>query len=366
MFIWDFDLQTVLSVALLLPFSGAIFVLLLSYLQRHQQRADAQAALLEPLLAQAPIGFLLFDDRKKLLNCNSTARTLLLMPAESLALPNRHWATLLQQDLQTGGRYRTVEIAETQDSQDHPARVVRWWINHNELLTLVLLMDMTTELQAEQAASRLLSDLSHELRTPLATQLTHLEVLSLPDIAEEVRQQSLSFMKDETQRLVRMSNRTLELGRLQSGAPAEPKAVDLRPLVQRVVAQMQVEAAAQAVQIALDLEELLPPIVGDSDQLQQVFLNLLDNALKYGEQKSRVIVTIQRCTTNQEPLHIRRAGSNQTTGSGLGLAMVREILHKHNSQLEIISQTTGDERGTTVTFLLPVMIEDDRGQVANA
>jgi len=161
MFIWDFDLQTVLSVALLLPFSGAIFVLLLSYLQRHQQRADAQAALLEPLLAQAPIGFLLFDDRKKLLNCNSTARTLLLMPAESLALPNRHWATLLQQDLQTGGRYRTVEIAETQDSQDHPARVVRWWINHNELLTLVLLMDMTTELQAEQAASRLLSDLSH-------------------------------------------------------------------------------------------------------------------------------------------------------------------------------------------------------------
>ena len=379
MFLWTFDLRALLFIVLLLPLAGALLTLLMARLQRRRRQAADQAALLEPLFAQAPSGLLLFDDAHHLLQINDMARRLLQIPASATVLPDARWARLLQKDLQEVGRYRTVELAlhDSDDSDSGETSIVRWWITHQQHHSLVLLFDITTEQRAEQSAHRLLSDLSHELRTPLATLLTHIEVLSLPNIADEVRQQSRRFMKDEIQRLVRMSNRTLELGQLQSSASFEPMLVALQPLVESIVSQMQVAVAAKDGRITIEADESLPPVPGDPDQLRQVFLNLLDNAIKYGENGNGIAVAIQRtengivCTVRDSGPGIAvehlphlerrfyRAAPSNVDGSGLGLAMVREILRRHNSQLKITSQTTGDERGTTMRFILPVFDEEE-------
>lgn len=384
MFVWTFDLRMLLLIVLLLPVAGAFFALSLVRLQQRRRQVDEQVALLGALFDRAPVGLLLFGDRENLLHANGVASRFLRLPAATIELPETRWARLLRTDLHEAGRYRTVELSLAEatngalDGADSAEmRVVRWWITHRGRLTLVLLFDITNEQRAEQSANRLLSDLSHELRTPLATLLTHLEVLALPALSEEVRAQSLHFMRDEVQRLVRMSNRTLELGQLQSSAPFEPQQVDLVAVAESVVAQMAVEAAAKDGRITLEADDSLPPVAGDPDQLRQVLLNLLDNAIKYGGNGNRIVVSLGQggsgrgaggvvCTVRDggpgiAPEHLPhlerrfyRGAPSNVAGSGLGLSMVREILRRHNSQLELSSQTAGDERGTTARFVLPL------------
>lgn len=370
MFVWTYDLRTLLFGILLLPLLGALLAVLVIRLRQRNRKADYQAHLLDPLLANAPIGSLLFNKAGDLLRANALARTLLTLEPNANKLPEARWAHLLQIDLETEGRYRTIELPIGNDKEGDASRLVRWWITNHDGLIMVLLFDITNEQRAEQSANRLLSDLSHELRTPLATLLTHIEVLSLPDIADDVQRQSLQFMKGETERLVRMSNRTLELGRLQASTSIEPQPVDLHAVVQTAVSQMQVEAAANGSTITIEADDALPNIWGDADQLHQVLLNLIDNAVKYGGSHNRIIVALRQtdgaisCSVRDRGPGIAdqhlpnlerryyRAAPADIDGSGLGLAMVREILRRHNSQLELSSQADGDERGTSATFVL--------------
>ncbi|MEM7134887.1 MAG: ATP-binding protein [Chloroflexota bacterium] len=375
---WTLELRATLFILLMLPLLGASFALSVSWLRKHRHQVKEQVGLLQSLFYQAPVGLLIFNRAYTLLSINENACHLLQIPSQAVTLPDTPWANLLHQDLQEANRYRTLEVEPGDQNQNGDDRVViRWWITHHQNLVLVLLFDMTNEEQAEHAANRLLSDLSHELRTPLATILTHLQVLSLPDMSDQVREQSIQFMKDETQRLVRMSNRTLELGQLQANSSFLPKNVALKPLIEGAVSQMQVEAVAKDTRIVMELADSLPFVLGDPDQLHQVLLNLLDNAIKYGETSNRngpdnrILISLRRVEKGvacimqdrgpgipEEHLpylerRYYRAGSSNIAGSGLGLSMVREILHRHKSQLEITSRTKGSERGTTVRFTLP-------------
>lgn len=368
MFAQTYDLRTLLFGILLLPILGALVAVLIIQLRQRIRKTVRQANLLDPLLAKAPIGALLFNAKGDLLQRNELANALFSLKTNNL--PDTQWAHLLQDDLQTDGRYRTIEITtgELTADDETPPRLIRWWIAHHDGLRMALLFDITNEQRAEQSANQLLSDLSHELRTPLATLLTHIEVLGLPDIADDVQKQSLQFMKGETERLVRMSNRTLELGRIQTSTSLEPQPVDLTALVEATVSQMQVEAAAANATITIEADDALPHTLGDADQLRQVLINLIDNAIKYGG--NRIVVSLRQSANaitcairdngsgipaqqipNLQRRYVRAAPAD-VEGSGLGLAMVHEILRRHNSQLQMNSQTEGSERGTTVTFTL--------------
>lgn len=381
MFLATLDLQTVLFGLLLLPIGGALLMAVFMRARRRQRRAMEQASLLTMLFSQAPFGLLQLDQRHQVVAANDQAKHLLGLEADDSELPDQPWRDLLVADLSENGRYRTVEINSSNDRDEgqsiDAARVVRWWVRTQEQGAVVALFDLTNEQGAEQRANRLLSDLSHELRTPLATLMTHLEVLSLPELTSEVHQQSIGFMKDETNRLSRLSNRTLELGRLQASVAIEPQSVEIDTLAESVASQMQIEAAARESHIHTEADDELPPVWGDPDQLRQVFLNLLDNAIKYGGENNRIVVSLHRsptgvvCTIQDSGPGISsehlanlekryyRAASQTIPGSGLGLAMVREILRRHNSKLEISSRVDGAQRGTEMRFVLAV-VEDGR------
>ncbi len=129
-----------------------------------------------------------------------------------------------------------------------------------EEFDLVFLLDVTSQQQSEEAARSLVNDLSHELRTPLATILTHLEVLSIPRISEEIRGQSLHLLKVETQRMSRLVQLMLELGRLETSTEVERRPVDMVALVEELVGQISPRAKERGIGISFDADTPLPMV----------------------------------------------------------------------------------------------------------
>lgn len=305
---------------------------------------------------------------------NPYACRLLHLADGARALPDADWTPLLDADRaaarqETGvpgvGRYRTVTFASGQTA--------RWWVfPWDEGLSrrdFVFLLDVTAQQRTEQAGRALINDLGHELRTPIATILTHLEILGLSDVGQEVQQQSLTFAKDEAQRMARLLNDMLELGRLETAPEFPRRPVDLVALVEDVVLQSTPRAVERQMALALEADSPLPFVPANADRLRQVLLNLLDNAFKYARPGDHVTVSLRRTESGIEcavcdtgpgipPEHLPhiarrfyRAAPKGVEGSGLGLSLVAEILRRHESEL-LIESSSPDGTGACVKFVL--------------
>lgn len=218
------------------------------------------------------------------------------------------------------------------------------------------------------SSGRLLNDLSHELRTPLATLLTHAEVLHLPNLAPEARDQSIELVRAEGRRMSRLLNLMLDLGRLEVAGELPLRPVDFGWLAREAAEQMREALESHGLRLTLEIDPALPQVPGDADRLRQVLLNLLDNTVKHCRPGDAVQVQVTReanglrcavCDSGPgiPPQHLPhlterfyRAAPQAVEGSGLGLALVDEILRRHGSRLEITSKTEWDVEITNMPF----------------
>ncbi len=326
-------------------------------------------AALHAVLEHAPFGWLVLESAERYVYANEYARRLLELQAPSGPVPAVEWGFLLdddRSDVRRGrapeGRYRVLRLPS--------GRAVRWWLMSGQRWDYLFLLDVTSHYEAEEARIQLFADLSHELRTPVGAILTHLEILCLPDIPKETKAQSLHLLRAEARRLARMVHLMLELGRLETSPEIDRRPVDLVDLAERAISTLASQAEERNIRFSLEADSPIPTIWGDPDRLMQVFLNLLDNVLKHCRPGDRAAVLLRRmedgvlCAVQDtgpgipaEHLpHITRrfyrAAKQEVEGSGLGLALVQEILRRHGSRLEISSRTEG-ETGTCVQFILP-------------
>jgi two-component system phosphate regulon sensor histidine kinase PhoR len=368
-----------------------VIVMAVALLGQGQPGRRSRGALLDQValaagLDQAPFGVLVLDGSRACRYANPHARRLLGLAPPARCLPDAPWVELLDADRRAVrhnggglGRSRTVPFSSWPADAVCPAtpshRVVRWWVTPLAAGELVLVMDVTSHYQAEEAMRSLVNDLSHELRTPLATVLTHLEVLNLAHISDDIRQQSMGLIRGEMQRMVRLLHQMLELGRLETTVELDQRPVDVLALAEETVAQLGPQAEERNIILSLEVDTPLPAIVGDEDRLRQVFLNLVDNALKYSRPGDAVVISLVceaqgiRCTIQdsgpgisaEHLAHVTRrfyrAAPQEAAGSGLGLTLVDEILRHHQSVLEIESRVDGELSGTCVRFLLPTTPE---------
>jgi signal transduction histidine kinase len=367
------DVRVLLTLLLLLLMGGAAWAWARPALP---VLVNAQE-ILTSLFANAPVAVMWLDGAGGVQMANVRARSLAGIDAPATRLPpDEEWQHRLLEDVQAvlasptaSGRGRTFNLPDQ--------RTWHWWVTAWHGGALVYIDDLTDAQHAEQATHLLLSDLAHELRTPLATLATHLEVLRLATVAPEIRDQSIGFLREETQRLVRLVNNTLELGRLQSSSGLERRPVQLLPLVEAVVAQLHGEAQAHGVEVSVEAATQLPPVFGNADRLKQVLLNLLDNSIKYGREGDHVLLTLRAeeggvacavCDTGpgiaaEHLPHVTRrfyrAVPSGMPGSGLGLALAAEIVRQHGAQLSVESRTQGDSTGTCVRFILPAWSEGE-------
>jgi signal transduction histidine kinase len=237
--------------------------------------------------------------------------------------------------------------------------------------------DMTARLRAaRQMQVDFVADVSHELRTPLTAVKGTVETLrdgAVDDL--HVRDRFLETIESETDRLIGLVNNLLLLSRVDSEAlnlRREP--VDLKQLAKAVTDLLASRAEKRDLVLQVDASPGVPQAWADADRLQQVLVNLLDNAIKYSRPGGSVTVSLNPTEDGSQWALVQvrdegigipaedlprigqrffradRARSRADGGSGLGLAIARALVQAHGGQLWVESQ---EGVGTTVSFTLP-------------
>lgn len=221
----------------------------------------------------------------------------------------------------------------------------------------------------EAMKNEFISSVSHELRTPLTAIKGWAETLNDGGMDHETMQKGLRVIVGETERLSQMVEELLDFSRMQSGH------FTLQMATMDVLAELgdavliYVERANQdGVRVVYEEPEMLPFVYGDKNRIRQVFINIIDNAIKYSERGGMVAIvaeaigeTAVRVTVRDNGCGIRAADlpkiktkfykpNHTRRGSGIGLAVADEIVTMHGGTLEIQSQ---EQVGTTVTITLP-------------
>jgi len=240
---------------------------------------------------------------------------------------------------------------------------------------VAVLHDITKEKQLESLRREFVANVSHELRSPLSLLQGYVEALA-DGLAEneDERKKYLNILLDETLRLRRLVNDLLDLTQLETGnMNMKAESLPVHELVYRVTDRFQPLFKEQDKKLTVFVPEGLPPIVGDGDKLQQVLVNLVDNAAKYTPPQGIVnvgaVLNVNMVDIfvedtgpgihREELGHIwerfykvDKARTRETAGgTGLGLAIAKNIVLAHHGTVKVESQPG---IGTKFTFSIPI------------
>ena len=224
--------------------------------------------------------------------------------------------------------------------------------------------------ETEKMKNEFISSVSHELRTPLTSIRGWVETLrTLDDPTDENYRKGLEIINNETARLYNMVEELLDFSRLQNGRlKMECCPLDLVAELTDAVLFCEARIQREGLLLAYAEPEEMIPVYADPDRLRQVFINILDNAIKYsapggritvkiwqGEYKAFIEIIDQGRGIPPEDLENVKTkfykGSNSVRGSGIGLALVDSIMTALDGTMDLKS-TLG--RGTVVTLGLPI------------
>ena len=244
--------------------------------------------------------------------------------------------------------------------------------------SILVFHDITDIKRFESMRSDFVANVSHELRTPLTAIRGYVEtLLDTPPADPEDGRQFLTIIDRHSERLSRLTEDLLTLSDLESGnIRLMHHALDANQLIQRVLEIFWDRAAKKNIRLTHRPADDLPRLQGDLDRLQQLFINLVDNAIKYTPPGGEVSLTVARAAGKNGAAQIEiavadtgpgipekdlprlterfyrvdKARSRDLGGTGLGLAIVKHIVQAHKGELKIESALN---KGTTVRVLLP-------------
>ncbi len=215
-----------------------------------------------------------------------------------------------------------------------------------------------------------ISTVSHELRTPLTAIKGWGEMLKELDGEDrEISRRGTEVIINESERLSKLVEELLDFSRIQSGSMTlRLEKIDVLAELDEAIFVFKERSKRDGIELTYSVPEIPAPMMADPNRIKQVFVNILDNAFKYSEQGGRVNVEAtvddgtlvinfadNGCGIAEEDLpNIKKKfykANLQVRGSGIGLAVVDEIVKLHNGVLEINSEINV---GTTVTVVFPV------------
>ncbi|TEU14679.1 MAG: HAMP domain-containing protein [Anaerolineales bacterium] len=236
---------------------------------------------------------------------------------------------------------------------------------------------MIAQLRAtERMRTDFVSNVSHELRTPLTAIKGLVETLRDGAVDDrKVRDRFLATIEDETDRLIRLVNDLLVLSKADSQAlKLKRESLDVQDLVERSVRKLAPQLEEKGILVEVTVSAGPPLVLADADRIEQVLVNLLDNAIKYSPEGGRITVAIDdggpvpemvSVAVRDEGLgipagdlprvferfyRVDRARSRDGGGSGLGLSIAKAIVEAHGGEITLRSE---EGQGTTVRFTLP-------------
>lgn len=237
---------------------------------------------------------------------------------------------------------------------------------------LLLFQDLTLLRKLETVRKDFISNISHEIRTPLASLKALTETLQNGAINDpKVSNRFLSQMDEEIDNLTQIVTEILELSKIESGkVPLDKSLYSVNEIVSRPVERMRMQAERAGILLDFALAEDLPQIEVDKVRIQQVFVNLIHNAIKFTSPGGSIKVnasmkdqaihfSIADTGIGIPPADLKRIferfyktdPSRSSSGTGLGLSISKHIVEAHGGELWVES-TLG--LGSTFTFSIPI------------
>lgn len=350
---------------------------LLRRLDSHQAKIQHQKLLLQKrqkefdtIISKIKEGMILLDDQARIVSINAEALKLFQI--------NDDWhgrfmmevsRDLTLKDLIDQGLKGKKKEANIGIENNHYRVLVRPTTDNNRVTGLVvLLFDVTDQLQMEQLQREFIANVSHELKTPLHVISGYSELLANQMVPNEEVPQFAAKIHKESERLVKLVEDIINLSHLDEQEKLPQETVNLYDLTQKVLEGLQAKADKKHIQINFNGEEAI--LRGNPVLLNSLVYNLCDNAITYNHEKGQVNVTLKNSPDTitlevsdtglgiaekdkkrifERFYRVDKSRSKIVGGTGLGLSIVKSALDFHNGSIKVDSHLG---QGTTMTVLL--------------
>ncbi len=333
-------------------------------------KLQRQQAELNAILSGLREGLVVLDEKHHILAINPAARRILGAETgdpvgKTLPEVNRHEALLhlLKENSGVGelcslGRIYRVSASPAGDA-----------VVGEDLGMVLLLQDVTEERMAENNRRQFSANVSHELRTPLTTISGYAELLATGMAKPEDTAALAGKIHDESKRMLSLIEDIIRLSKLDEGATGEKVPIDLLLLAQSCVSKLRDAADRQAVSVTVTGQSAVVP--GDRTLLEEMMVNLIDNAIKYNHRNGRVQIAVgmdgarprfsvqdtgvgipeeHQARVFERFYRVDKSRSKDTGGTGLGLSIVKHGAQLHGAEITLESRPG---QGTTVTLVFP-------------
>ena len=369
----------------------------------------------EAILLSTSDGIIVFDADDRVTFANPAAETLLGRGAEELVgLITDTW-TIFGLATDPEGPVQETGMQTREVRMEEPAhRIVDVRVDpvfddrHAYLGSVCTIRDVTAEREAMQMKNEFVSTVSHELRTPLTSIKGYIDLILDGEAGEvnEIQQEFLSIVKENSDRLVELINDMLDISRIESGRIVlKVQPLDIAERVCGAVNTFGAVLDQQGRSIHVDVPDGLPKAAGDPDRVGQVLINFISNAIKYSPEGGDVYVNAE-CEDDRVRVGIRDEGigiapedqarlftkfyrvdsslTREIGGTGLGLSICKSIIELLGGEVGVESE---QGKGSTFWFTLPlaserhvrtpslegplgspggrILVVDDNGDVAN-
>jgi two-component system phosphate regulon sensor histidine kinase PhoR len=346
-------------------------------------RDAADTALLDAAISGMPDPVVVLDQDGRVIACNAEATA--LAPAlrrgepASIALRMPELVEAIRAASSTGKTQRIEFSARLPSPRFSEAFIAPVALTQpgRPGIVVITVHDLTPIRRVEEMRADFVANVSHELRTPLAAITGFIDTLQGPARDDAAaRERFLGIMQAQAWRMARLIDDLLSLSRIELRAHQRPDTpVDLVPIVRQIVDGLQTLARDRGVALEVTAPAEPLTVLGDRDELTRLFENLIENGLKYGASGKRVDIALAPVTasdgTGEARVSVRDYGpgisaehlprlterfyrvdvgeSRAQGGTGLGLALVKHILNRHDGRLSIESR---EGEGATFTVRL--------------
>ena len=254
--------------------------------------------------------------------------------------------------------------------------------NADYLGYIIVLIDVTKEIEMDKLRSHFISNVSHELRTPVTVLRSYIDTLYNfgGDFDYNTQKEFIGVMNQEIVRLNRMVNDILDFSKYESqDIRLEKTKQSIQSVIEDCVEQMKVLASEHNIVISVMIEPDLPEILYNYDSISRVLMNLLSNAIKYSPDGKRIKVKAERSQVGDyievsvedqgpgipEEYHSKvfdrfyriENETHSVKGTGLGLHLVKISVEKHHNGQVFLYSKVGE--GSTFGFRLPIITKEE-------
>lgn len=241
---------------------------------------------------------------------------------------------------------------------------------------VAVIRDMTEERRLDKLREDFIANVSHELRTPISLLQGYSEAI-VDDVAEspEDKNELAQIIWEESHRMGRLVHELLDIARMEAGqVQLNLEPIEMEPFAERIIKKFKQTADEHNITLTLSKNITNPLVTCDADQMEQVFTNLIDNAINHTETNSSVHVHI---SVDADTMHATiedsgkgipeedlpfvferfyktdksRTRNGKKKGTGLGLSIAKNIINSHHGTISVQSKVN---QGTTFSFKIPV------------